>query len=146
MRAALFGQISADLDAMDSLTETAIYSQWQHSTLTELYYARWNSGEVDLVNLTASTQQPNWAVEVKWSDRPYQARSEIDNCADFATRNPRMQQPVLITTRTISDTSVVYKDVQFRFIPSSVYAYTLGANILGRLNPSDEAVSQPSLL
>ncbi len=80
------------------------------------------------------------------SDRPYQARSELDGCVDFATRNPRMQQPVLITSRTISDASVVYKNVQFRFIPSSVYAYTLGANILGRLNPADEAVTQPSLL
>lgn len=146
MRAALFGQISADSDAMGSLTETAIYSQWQHSTLTELYYSRWNTGEVDLVSLTASTQQPNWAVEIKWSDRPYQARSELDGCVDFATRNPRMEQPVLITSRTISDASVVYKNVQFRFIPSSVYAYTLGTNILGRLNPADEAVSQPSLL
>ena len=132
--------------AMGSLTETAIYSQWQHSALIELYYARWNIGEVDLVCLTASTQQPNRAVKIKWSDRPYQARSELDSCVDFVSRNPRMQQPVMVTSRTISDTSVVYKGVQFRFTPSSVYAYTLGGNILGRLNPADQTVTQHGLL
>ena len=145
MRAALFGQISADSSAMGALTETAIYSQWQHSSLTELYYARWNTGEVDLVHLTTATQQPNWAVEIKWSDRPYQARSELDSCVDFATRNPGMQQPVLVTSRTIYDPSIIYKNINFRFIPSSIYAYTLGANILSRLGPADDTITQPNL-
>lgn len=147
MRAALFGQINPDSEAMGSLTETAIYSQWQHSALTELYYARWPTGEIDIVHLTSTTQQPNWAVEIKWSDRPHQARSELDNCVEFVNRNSSMQQPILITSRTISDAGITYKNVTFNFIPSSLYAFTLGANILGRLSPAfEEIITQPSLL
>lgn len=134
MRAALFGQIRADSEAMGALTETAIYSQWQHSKITELYYARWSSGEIDIVHLSGVEQKPMWAVEVKWSDRPYTSRGELDNCVDFIGRNPKVLQPILVTSRTISDANVVYKDVNFSFRPASLYAYMLGANILRPLD------------
>jgi uncharacterized protein len=130
MRAALFGQIDADSEAMGALTETAIYSQWQHSKITELYYARWNSGEIDIVHLNGSEQKPTWAVEVKWSDRPYKARAELDNCVEFVSRNPKIKQPILITSKTVADADVKYKGVDFVFRPSSLYAYMLGANLL----------------
>jgi uncharacterized protein len=48
MRAALFGQIDPNSKVMGSMTETAIFSQWQHNRAIELYYARWNPGEVDI--------------------------------------------------------------------------------------------------
>lgn len=130
MRAALFGQIDADSEAMGALTETAIYSQWQHSKITELYYARWNSGEIDIVHLNGNELKPTWAVEVKWSDRPYRARAELDNCVEFVDRNPRIKQPLLITSRTVVDDDVKYKGVAFVFRPASLYAYMLGANLL----------------
>ena len=130
MRAALFGQIDAGSEAMGPLTETAIFSQWQHSQQTELYYARWNSGEVDIVHLDKTAQQPLWVVEVKWSDRPYAARSELDNCVAFVGLNPTVIQPMLITSRTISDNNVQYKGVTFNFQPAALYTYLLGANIL----------------
>ena len=94
MRAALFGRVDADSDAMGALTETAIFSQWQHSQQTQLYYARWKTGEIDIVNLDSTDQQPSWAVEVKWSDRPYQARQELDNCISFVHQNPGITQPI----------------------------------------------------
>ena len=134
MRAALFGQIDAESDAMGALTETAIFSQWQHNQQIELYYARWNSGEIDIVHLNGSNQQPLWAVEVKWTDRPHVARGELDNCVEFVERNPGISQPILITSRTIPDEVAVYRGVQFKFQPASLYAYTLGANILRRVN------------
>ncbi len=130
MRAALFGQLDINSDAMGALTETAIFSQWQHSQQVELYYARWNNGEIDIIHLNYADQKPAWAVEVKWSDRPYTARGELDNCVDFVKRNPNIEQPLLITSRTISDNYVIYKAVQFEFSPASLYAYTLGVNIL----------------
>lgn len=130
MRAALFGRIDPASDAMGPLTETAIFSQWQHSQQTQLYYARWKSGEIDIVNLDSTNQQPSWAVEVKWSDRPYQARQELDNCIAFVHQNPGISQPVLITSKTIADEDTVYKDVHFQFRPSSLYAYILGVNLL----------------
>ena len=130
MRAALFGQLDSDSEAMGALTETAIFSQWQHNQQIELYYARWNTGEIDIVFLNGVNQKPAWAVEVKWSDRPYKARGELDNCVDFVKRNPSIIEPLKITTRTISDENVVYKDVHFEFCPASLYAYILGVNIL----------------
>ena len=130
MRAALFGQLDSDSEAMGALTETAIFSQWQHNQQIELYYARWNTGEIDIVFLNGVNQKPAWAVEVKWSDRPYKARGELDNCVDFVKRNPSIIEPLKITTRTSSDENVVYKDVHFEFCPASLYAYILGVNIL----------------
>lgn len=134
MRAALFGQINAESDAMGALTETAIYSQWQHNKAIELYYARWNSGEVDIVHLNGVNQKPTWVVEVKWSDRPHKSRGELDNCVEFVTLNPQISEAILITSRTITDANVVYKGVHFDFKPASLYAYMLGANILRRVD------------
>jgi predicted AAA+ superfamily ATPase len=130
MRAALFGQIDAESVAMGALTETAIYSQWQHGKSAELYYARWNTGEIDIVHLVGTEQKPLWAVEVKWTDRPYKSRAELDNCVEFVERNPRVMQPILITSRTITDAKVTYRNVNFNFRPASLYAYMLGANLL----------------
>ena len=129
MRAALFGQLDMDSEAMGAMTETAIFSQWQHSKMTALYYARWKSGEIDIVSLNAQ-QLPSWIVEVKWSDRPYSSRSELNNCVDFVNKNSNISQPILVTSRTITDDEVLYKEVHFSFKPASLYAYILGANLL----------------
>ncbi|MEA5479419.1 ATP-binding protein [Pseudanabaena galeata UHCC 0370] len=130
MRAALFGQIDANSEAMGAMTETAIFSQWQHSKVVELFYARWKSGEVDIVHLDNVNQLPSWIVEVKWSDRPYRTLAELDNCVEFVNKHPNISQPILVTSQTISDRGIQYKGVGFEFCPSSLYAYILGANIL----------------
>lgn len=130
MRAALFGQLDANAGAMGAMTETAIFSQWQHNRIIELYYARWNSGEIDIVHLDLAHQSPSWVVEVKWSDKPYRSNSELDNCIDFVKKNPRISQPIMITSRTIADENFLYKGVQFNFVPASLYAYILGTNLL----------------
>lgn len=144
MRAALFGQVNEDSREMGSLTETAVFSQWQHSQAANLYYARWRSGEVDIVSLAPRNQKPTWAVEVKWSDRAYKNHSELDNCVDFVQRNPGIQNRVLFTTRTIQSGPITYKGVVFDLRPASVYAYTLGANILGNIqkNQSNEVAGK----
>lgn len=130
MRAALFGTIQPDSPAMGALTETAIYSQWQHHQQAELYYARWNTGEVDIVHLGGPELRPQWAVEVKWSDRPYQSRGELDNCVEFACKHPAIEGPMLITSKTVTDPLVSYKGMNFKFAPASLYAYVLGANLV----------------
>lgn len=132
MRAALFGQLKADSEAMGTMTETAIFSQWQHSRIIELYYARWNTGEIDIVHLDLARQSPSWIIEVKWSNRPYRSHSELDNCIEFVKKNPTISQPIKVTSRTIVDNSFLYKGVQFAFEPASLYAYVLGANALKR--------------
>ncbi len=142
MRAALFGQLNASSEAMGALTETAIFSQWQHSKNTELYYARWNSGEIDMVSLDSVNQSPSWIVEVKWSDRPHRVHSELENCIEFVKKNPTISQPIRITSRTVADGNFLYKSVQFEFVPASLYAYILGANLLRQM---DDKVHQRNL-
>jgi uncharacterized protein len=142
MRAALFGQLNANAEAMGAMTETAIFSQWQHSQMIELYYARWNSGEIDIVHLDSARQSPSWIVEVKWSDRPSKSYAELDNCIEFAKKNPNIAQPIKVTSRTVSSGAFEYKGVQFEFEPASLYAYVLGANLLQRI---DEKVYQQNL-
>lgn len=137
MRAALFGQSDSDSHAMGQLAETAIFSQWQHSKITDLCYARWKTGEVDIVHLNGVDQTPSWAVEVKWSDRAHKARAELDNCVELVSRNPKIAQPILVTSRTITDATVEYKGVRFSFRPASMYTYMLGANILRQINLMD---------
>ncbi|MGB3588824.1 MAG: ATP-binding protein [Tunicatimonas sp.] len=51
LRSALFSPINATDDFIGNMVETAIFSQWQHCQNSQLYYARWQSGEVDFVSL-----------------------------------------------------------------------------------------------
>lgn len=134
MRAALFGQLKTDSSAMGAMTETAIFSQWQHSKMIELFYARWNSGGIDIVHLDRLHQSPSWIVEVKWSDRPYSSPSDLDNCVEFVKRNPGISQPIKITSRTIRDDNFLYKGVRFEFELASLYAYSIGADMLRKIN------------
>jgi hypothetical protein len=142
MRAALFGNIAADSEFMGALTETAIFSQWLHSSITDsLHYARWDGGEVDIVFLGSARQKPNWLVEIKWSDQPAKDQSLLDNCASFIKKND-MSPSALVTTRTI-DSKINYRGVDFRLRPSSAYAYTVGANILSGKGSSSNPATTP---
>ena len=60
MRAALFGPLAENDEAIGNMAETAIFSQWFHSNqLNNIHYARWKSGrqdrEVDLVYVNPAT-------------------------------------------------------------------------------------------
>lgn len=129
MRAALFGYVNADSDAMGGLTETAVYSQWLHSDyIDKLYYARWKKGEVDMVALDAANQTLIWCVEVKWSDRVLMDHAEIDGLIYFLTLNSQIKRP-LVTTKTKSAHFQV-KGFSVEFIPTSLQVYIVGKNIL----------------
>jgi uncharacterized protein len=145
MRAALFGQLDANAEAMGAMTETAIFSQWQHSRMIELYYARWNAGEIDIVHLDIATQSPSWIVEVKWSDRPDKSYSELDNCIEFVRKNPNISQPIRVTSRTIEKDDFRYKGVQFELRPASLYAYELGANLLRHMDEKVQRKRTPKV-
>jgi predicted AAA+ superfamily ATPase len=90
MRAALFGPIKIDDNAMGALTETVIFSQWFHQQDIDLHYARWHKGkdkgEVDIVNIDKATQKANWAIEVKWSDLAYSDDRKISPIINFAKK------------------------------------------------------------
>lgn len=134
MRAALFGNIDIDSDEMGALTETAIYAQWLHSrSIDHLYYARWDKGEVDIVLLSSSQSKPEWAIEVKWSDLPFEDSRKIDGAIQMCESElgwlSSESNRLLVTSKTIDATKTI-RSLVVRFVPSAICAYTVGFNIL----------------
>ncbi len=129
MRAALFGYVDIDSDAMGALAETAIYSQLFHGEESEqIYYARWKKGEIDMVMLNPQTQKPKLCIEVKWSDRAVSSHEDIDALLQFTLSNKLKTIPT-VTTKTKSGI-VNVKQIPVRFTPTSLEAYSVGKNIL----------------
>jgi predicted AAA+ superfamily ATPase len=127
MRAALFGSSADDDQAMGALAETALYSQYFHnaSIVENLHYARWPSGEIDLVLLDQSTQKPQWATEVKWSDRPATDKRLLRHLASFRGNNPALES-FEITTKTIHRTGTLPDGTPLEFVPTAIAVYDVG--------------------
>lgn len=131
MRAALFGPVDEHHEAMGHLVETAVFSQWLHNAtfVDSLYYARWRSGEVDLVSLDPQ-QRPRFAVEVKWSDRPVEDHKLIKGLLEFSRRHPPGRTP-LVTTVSVSGKREI-RGVEVELAPCSLHCYTVAKNTLER--------------
>jgi len=121
MRAALFAPITDGHEDIGSLVETAVFAQWFHWRQT-LYYARWKSGEVDLVQLNPE-QRVEQVIEVKWSDRYPDHPQELKALLSFCGAHDLDQ--AVVTTRTILR-DVEYRGLNLKFIPASLYCYGLG--------------------
>lgn len=153
MRAALFGPVHAEHEAMGKLTETAIYSQLFHDHGMQdcLYYARWDKGEIDIVWLDKTAQRVMRIIEVKWSDRVFRQWDELRHVIRFAEQNKPSSGLALVTTRTISATKTI-KGIDVWFIPSSFACYVYGVTastremkrmkeLLGRIVDEPEIVT-----
>jgi predicted AAA+ superfamily ATPase len=125
LRAALFSPIEKSDDFIGNMVETAIFSQWGHNQNFTPYYARWKGGEVDIVSLSAEKQKPNWAVEIKWSNRYVKSLSKLATLKSFCKKNSLTR--TLVTTLNITeikdDDGLIYD-----FTPSALYCYTVGRN------------------
>ncbi len=134
IRAALFGTVAAEDDAMGNLAETAVWSQWLHDSEVSrsLHYARWKAGrqdlEVDIVSLDQRTQRPRFVVEIKWSDRAVQSLGELRGLREFAARHRLARQP-LVTTRTLA-TEAEVDGLGIEFMPVALHCYTIARNLL----------------
>lgn len=134
IRAALFGYVREDDEAVGALAETAIWSQWLHNTRTieSLHYARWKQGrtdlEVDLVSVDTRTQKPRFIVEIKWSDAAYDNFGEIRGVREFAARHKLVRRP-LVTTYSASGIGRD-GDLEIEFVPTSLHCYTIARNLL----------------
>lgn len=121
MRAALFSPITADDEMIGALAETAIFAQWFHSD-ESLHYARWQGGEVDIVQLDQK-QKPASAVEVKWSDQFARKPGNLRSLLAFCEHNGLTHATV--TSRTITTRSEV-RGIELEFVPASVYCFEIG--------------------
>ena len=128
IRSALFAPLADSDDAFGDLAETGAFSQWFHSdTLDDLKYARWHGGEIDLVALGGGRQKPMWAVEVKWSDRFADKPGELTSVFEFCAAHSLKH--VLITSKSRSAVVRTPK-VTMKFLPVSLYCYTVGYNLI----------------
>jgi predicted AAA+ superfamily ATPase len=135
MRAALFAPVRTDDARMiGHLTESAIFSQWQHSTsFKNLRYARWrNEGGVDIVFLSGAVQKPEWIGEIKWSDRAGRHMSDETKSMQTLLKRHASITSVFLTTKTILKDSTI-EGRPFGVMPSALYCYTVGRNITQHL-------------
>ena len=76
-------------------------------------------------------------MEVKWSDRPGNDPKQLRNLVAFAKEhgipgNPPDDCASMVTTKTLHQWKTV-DGVTIEFVPTSLYAYVLGKNLLQRL-------------
>jgi len=126
-RSALFSPLLPTDEAIGNMIETAIYSQWMHRVWFTPYYARWGNGEVDMVGLDEKKIKPQWALEIKWSNRFYEEPGELKSLIHFCENNKLSS--ALITTIDIEGQRE-QKGIQLIYVPASVYAYVVGNNTL----------------
>lgn len=136
LRCALFQPITMQDNEIGEMVETAVFAQWIPRLDGDISYANWRigkkeMGEVDMVGINAAKQKPEWAVEIKWSDRYFLNPNELTSLKSYMETNNLRQ--ALVTTMTKSGlSSQPWGNLQF--IPAACYAYAVGRNTLMRVN------------
>ena len=136
MRAALFAPVEdTETDKIGHLAESAIFSQWQHSShFRKLRYARWrNEGEVDIVYLSSADEKPLWIGEIKWSDRVKDKYGEETKSLSTLLKNHKTIEGVFLTSKSISSVGTL-EGRKFTIYPSSLYCYMVGRNVTDSLD------------
>jgi len=125
MRCALFGAVEQNDEAMGYLTETAVYSQFLHSSAVHaIHYARWGKGEIDLVFCFGS--KPAGLIEVKWSDNLPKKSDVQKKVIGFARKHSLIM--TVITTRNLFD--ILERDsTKINLVPSSYFCFVIGKDI-----------------
>lgn len=127
LRSALFSPMTTNDEMIGNAVETAVFAQWMHRDWFTPWYARWSSGEVDMVGLSDATLKPLWALEIKWSNRYFDKPSGLKSLYKFCLEND-LDNPVVTTIN--KEGKVPFKDKTFQFIPAAAYAYTVGRRTL----------------
>jgi hypothetical protein len=133
LRSALFTPLQATDKLMGAMVETAIYAQWLQREWFEPWYARWSQGrfqgEVDMVGLSPQNFKPLWALEVKWSNRYFENPGELKALLSFCGTNNLKSA---LTTTIDKSGSKKMDNLTLHFLPSSLYAYTVGKNTISQ--------------
>ena len=135
MYAGLFGRVDEeDKTVLGKLAETAVFSHFFHfAKYNETpCYARWRSGEVDMVIMDRTGMKPREAIEIKWSDRPLKNPSEIKNLLDFAAQH-KLTEPGSLICHTLSKIDIQkYNNKTVFFYPTSFACFELGRSMTSR--------------
>lgn len=123
---ALFAPVKSHDQAMGSLVETAVFSQWFHADISMFYYVRWPGGEVDLVS-RGPAHNIQWALETTWSDQFVRDSATLKSGLRFCRSNNLTD---MIVTSKKQKAFKVIEDVNLEFVPASEYCYTVGYNLM----------------
>jgi predicted AAA+ superfamily ATPase len=134
LRCALFQPISESDEQIGNMVETAVYAQWIPRLGVDVAYANWRQtktvkGEVDLVGIDTAKQKPNWAVEIKWSDRYANKPLELSSLLYFMSQNKLRN--AIVTSKTLTLYHEINEGV-LQFIPVACYAYLVGKNTINK--------------
>ena len=132
LRCALFQPIRMTDDEIGDMVETAVYAQWIPRQRANITYANWRlnkstQGEVDVVGIDEGRQKPQWAVEVKWSDRYASHPGELESLLWYMPKNGLTD--AIVTSETVTMTKEM-DNVTLHFMPVACYAYTVACNTL----------------
>ena len=132
LRCALFQPIDENDEVIGNMVETAVYAQWIPRN-ANIAYANWNEGqkkqgEVDIVGINEARQKPEWAVEVKWTNKPFaKPQSELKSLETFM-KNNGLTHAIVTSISETGKKELPYGCLQF--MPVACYAYTVGENTL----------------
>ena len=137
LRCALFQPISEQDNEIGDMVETAVYAQWIPRQGASIRYANWRvgkqQGEVDIVGLNIARQKPDWAVEIKWTDRFFERPNELVSLKYFMEKN---QMNYALVTSISKSGSVKIDNLTLQFIPVARYAYIVGENTMNHTKAS----------
>lgn len=124
---ALFSPISEMDSEMGNMVETAVLSQWMHREKLDLTYARWkegrNEGEIDLVLVDDKKYEPQWGVEIKWSNRYFEKPNELKSLIHFCKSN-NFKNALVTSIDQLGIKQI--EGLVFSFLPASIYSYNIG--------------------
>lgn len=119
------------------MVETAVYAQWIPRQGASIRYANWRigkqQGEVDIVGLNIARQKPDWAVEIKWTDRFFEHPNELVSLKYFMEKN---QMNYALVTSISKSGSIKVENLTLQFIPVACYAYIVGENTMNHTKAS----------
>ena len=123
LRCALFQPIDENDEVIGNMVETAVYAEGNRK-----------KGEVDIVGINDARQKPEWAVEVKWSNKPFtNPTSELKSLETFMRTNG-LSHAIVTSISEEGKKEMSYGCLQF--IPVACYAYTVGENTLKKTKES----------
>lgn len=127
LRSALFSPLSPTDEAIGNMVETAIFAQWLHHDWFTPWYARWNTGEVDMIGLNEKNLKPKWALEIKWTNRYYERPNDLKSLFKFCEEN-KLNMPIVTTIDKEGIKEL--NGLKIQYIPASAYTYSVGRNTL----------------
>ena len=137
LRCALFQPISEQDNEIGDMVETAVYAQWIPRQGVSIRYANWKigkqQGEVDIVGLNIARQKPDWAVEIKWTDRFFDHPNELVSLKYFMEKN---KMSYALVTSISKSGSIKIDNLTLQFIPVACYAYIVGENTMNHTKAS----------